>query len=405
MDNLKIESPIIEKLYKDININKEAALKNFWYDVEKNGAPIIEKIDDDEENCLVTLVWRETQPVDNIRVIGEIFGTDPDFTKFYRLEGTDLLYRTWKAPKNAHCFYIFVIDGEDEQDWDEFTFAADPLNPHKYTCVDYDKDPEPYLICKEESYVALPDYKVNEWTIEDVAAPKGKVQVFEDFKSNVLNNTRRIWMYTPAGYDKNSEPCPLTIFTDGWHYVHVTKIITVLDNLIAKGEIPPTCVSFIETVNNREEELTCCDKFSEFLTEEVLPWIYENYNVTHDREKTVIAGFSYGGLNAAFIGLKHSEIFSKVFCQSASLFYETKNGKLIECYKNTDKLPLDFFMSFGEYEKEAEEHYGSTKEFVSILESKGYTYKYEEFLGAHHYDDLNMELANGFKYLLGHRNI
>lgn len=79
-------------------------------------------------------------------------------------------------------------------------------------------------------------------------------------------------MYTPVGYDKNSKPCPLSIFTDGWHYVHVTKVITILENLIYKGEIPPLCVVFIETTENKEEELTCLDKFSEFLAKEILPW-------------------------------------------------------------------------------------------------------------------------------------
>lgn len=36
--------------------------------------------------------------------------------------------------------------------------------------------------------------------------------------------------------------------------------------------------------------------------------------------------------------------------------------------------------------------------------NKGDDYKYKEFLGAHHYMDLNMELANGFKFLLGNKD-
>lgn len=231
----------------------------------------------------------------------------------------------------------------------------------------------------------------------------------EDFESNILKNKRRVWMYTPVGYDKNSEPCSLSIFTDGWHYVHVTKVITIVDNLICKGEIPPLCVAFIETTEDSEEELTCSDKFSEFLTKEILPWIYENYNVTDKPEKTLIGGFSYGGLTSAFIGLKYPEISSKILCQSGAMYWtseegENQKGKVIGMYEKADKLPLDFYITFGEFEKEYKDHYNSTKKFINLLESKGYNYKYKEFLGAHHYMDLNMELANGFKFLLGNKD-
>lgn len=407
-NNQKIISPRIQKLYEELKSDKDKALEEFWNEVRKNGSPIIEKIEDDDENCLVTLLWRETQPIDNVRVIGEIFGIDPDFTKFYRLTGTDLLFRTWKANKNAHCFYILILNGKDGQDWGEFNFIVDPLNPQKYVCVEYDKDPEPYLICNEESYVALPGYKESIWTIEESHATKGKVEVIDEFESNILSNKRRVWMYTPAGYDKNSEPCALSIFTDGWHYVNVTKVITILDNLIYKGEIPPLCVAFIET-EDRETELTCSDKFSEFLTKEMLPWIYENYNVTNKPQNTLIGGFSYGGLTSTFVGLKHPEIFHKVLCQSGSMFWtseegESPKGKIIEMYEKVDKLPLDFYITFGEFEKEYKDHYNSTKEFINLLESKGCNYKYKEFLGAHNYVDLNMELANGFKNLLGNND-
>lgn len=405
MNTTKIESPRLRKLYQDIKVNKEESLQLFWEEVKEKGAPLIEEIEGDNENYLVTLLWREIRPIDNIRVIGEIFGMDPDFTKLYRMTGTDLHFRSWIVNKESHAVYIFVLNGEDNQDWSEFNFVIDPLNTQKYVCVEYDKYPEPYLICKEESYIALPAYKENSWTIEEPQVAKGKVEVIEEFESSILNNKRRIWMYTPVGYDKNSKPYSLAIFTDGWHYVHVTKVITILDNLISKEEIPPVCVAFIEAVD-RDIELTCCEKFSDLVAKELLPFIYDNYNITRKAENTIIGGFSYGGLNSAFIGFRHPEIFGKVFCQSGSMYWtseegENQKGKIIEMYEEVHKLPLDFYMTFGEYEKDAIVHYNANKEFAKLIEDKGYTYKYKEFLGSHTYMDLDMELANGFKFLLG----
>lgn len=92
MNTVKVESSRLRKLYEDIKVNKEESLQLFWEEVKEKGAPLIEKIEGDNENCLVTLLWREVEPIDNIRVIGEIFGMDPDFTKFYKMEGTCSIY-------------------------------------------------------------------------------------------------------------------------------------------------------------------------------------------------------------------------------------------------------------------------------------------------------------------------
>jgi enterochelin esterase-like enzyme len=410
MNTTKIESPRIKKLYEDVKINKEESLQAFWSEIAKKSAPLIEEIEGDDENYLVTLLWKETEPIDNVSVIGEMFGMDPDIAKLEKLIGTDLWYRTWKVNGGARSLYVFVFNIEDDQDWDSFDFILDPLNPRKYVCVTDDKKPnECYLLSKEESYIALNDFKESTWVIEKEDTPKGKVELFDEFKSNILNNKRRVWMYTPAGYNKNSEPCGLAIFTDGWEYAYVTKTITILDNLINEGKIPAICVVFIETDEERDTELTCSDKFGEFIKDEILPWVYMNYNVTRDPQKTLIGGFSYGGLTASFLGLKYPDIFQKVLCQSGGMSWTSENdgskrGKILEMYENADKLPLDFYITFGEFEKSFEGHYNATKEFVNILEEKGYKFKYKEFMGGHNNPDLDMELANGFKFLLGNNN-
>lgn len=407
MTKITIESPIIRKLYEELKEGKLHALDMFWNEVEKNGAPLIEKIEDDEENFLVTPLWRAVEPIDNVCVIGEMFGMDTDDTKFEHLLNTDLWYRTWKVRGDAQSVYCFVINDSEKLEWDDLDFRLDPFNKDKYICIEDEKLPDDYyLMLKEESLVSLPNVKENEWTIEKDDTSKGKVQLFDNFESKILNNKRRVWVYTPSGYDKNGEPYGLAVFTDGWEYVNVTKTPIVLDNLIAAGKIPPMCAVFIETHDNRDTELTCSEDFSDFLTEEVIPWIHENYNITRDREKNLLGGFSYGGLTSAFIGLKHPDLFRNLLCQSSAFYWRPKNDKnekglILRDYEKSPKLPLNFYVTFGEFEKEAEEHYKANIDFANILESKGYNFEYKEFIGGHTNMDVTIELANGLMYLLG----
>ncbi|MGH4124139.1 MAG: alpha/beta hydrolase [Clostridium sp.] len=407
MGNSKIVSLILRVLHDDLQGGREEALEVFWENIEKNGSPLIEKIEGDDENYMVTLLWKATGPIDNVCAIGEMFGYDEENNKFEQLLDTNLWYRTWRRRGDAQSVYFFVVKEREGQEWDDCDFRVDPHNPNKYVCIEDEKYPdECYLISKEESYVSLPEFKESIWTIEKEDVPKGKLELFNDFESKILNNKRRVWVYTPAAYSNNEEPYGLAIFTDGWEYVHISKAPIVIDNLIAEGKIPPMCAVFIETQEEREIELTCSDKFVDLITKEILPWMHEKYNITKDREKNVIVGFSYGGLTANYTALKHPEIFAKVFCHSGGLYWkaegdENERGLILREYEKKERLPLDFYVTFGEFEKEAEKHYKANLEFVKILERKGYNFKYEEFMGGHTYMDVKINLAKGLMHLLG----
>ena len=327
-NNQKVISPRIHRLCEELIIDRGTALKTFWNEVSTNGSPIIEKTENDDENYLLTLVWREYDPIDRLSVFGEMFGMDNINSELEKLQGTDLWYRTWKVRGDAKSLYMFIVNEKEGQDWDNLDFKMDPFNSNKYVCIENEKNiGEYYLLCKEESCVYLPNYKEKSWTIKRDDVPKGRVELIEDFESKILNNKRRIWIYTPAEYSDKSEPMTLALFTDGWEYVHVTKVITTFDNLIANQKIPAMCAVFIESNDDRDKELTCSDEFCCFVMDELLPWIKKNYNINNDGSKNLIAGFSYGGLAAAFIAYKHSEVFSKVLCQSGGMYWNKEDDE------------------------------------------------------------------------------
>ena len=62
----------------------------------------------------------------------------------------------------------------------------------------------------------------------------------------------------------------------------------------------------------------------DFLAQEIVPWARANYHATDRPEQTIIGGTSLGGLQAACVGLKHSEVFGNVLSQSGAFRVEAR---------------------------------------------------------------------------------
>jgi enterochelin esterase family protein len=85
---------------------------------------------------------------------------------------------------------------------------------------------------------------------------KGKLIGPLEFHSKIIEGTvRRYWIYVPAKYDAKNPP-NLLVFQDGQRAINPQgplNIPVVLDNLIAKGDIPQTLGIFITPGNTGTE--------------------------------------------------------------------------------------------------------------------------------------------------------
>lgn len=85
------------------------------------------------------------------------------------------------------------------------------------------------------------------------------------------------------------------------------------------------------------------DIYGDFLVNKVKPLIDERYSTLTDRENTLLAGSSMGGIITLYLGLKYSNIFSKLGCFSSAFFFAIE--PLIEFLKENkiqDKMKLYF---------------------------------------------------------------
>jgi enterochelin esterase-like enzyme len=108
--------------------------------------------------------------------------------------------------------YRFVVNFKPGQNPQEFA-VLDPLNPKKMTVpFEGGRIRETAL-----SIASMPRAPQEQWIVAH-PVPRGKVEV-RLLKSQTLGSERKIWVYTPAGYDaKAVSGYPLVVLFDGFSY-------------------------------------------------------------------------------------------------------------------------------------------------------------------------------------------
>lgn len=172
------------------------------------------------------------------------------------------------------------------------------------------------------------------FTTDSLAQPdvaKGELLGPYEFHSKIIAGTvRRYWVYVPSGYDAKSPP-NLLVFQDGQRATNPNgslRLPTVLDNLIAKGDIPPTLGVFVtpghlserypddlgmSNPNHRAEEYDVLDDtYGRMLIEELLPHVAKTHSFSDDPRRRVIGGTSSGAIAAFTVAWHRPEAFGNV---------------------------------------------------------------------------------------------
>jgi enterochelin esterase family protein len=202
-------------------------------------------------------------------------------------------------------------------------------------------------------------YDVHPDSIPRSDVPKGEVRQMPPWESKIFaGTTRDWWIYIPNQY-KPEEPACVLIFQDGGGYKD--SFATVLDNLIAKGDIPVTVGIFInpgvfkDGRRNRSFEYdTLSDQYARFLMEEILPETEKVAKLRKDPASRLIGGISSGGICAFTAAWERPEQFGKVLSWVGS-FTNIASGKTLRegghnypaLIRKTPKKPIRVFLQDG----------------------------------------------------------
>lgn len=64
----------LRTLLREIEKENYSAIEEFWSDIERIGAPLVEEIEGDNSSVLVTFLYRAAENIENILIYGEVLG-------------------------------------------------------------------------------------------------------------------------------------------------------------------------------------------------------------------------------------------------------------------------------------------------------------------------------------------
>ena len=226
------------------------------------------------------------------------------------------------------------------------------------------------------------------------------------YKSPTANMTRRLTIYTPAGYEQSKEKYPVLYLLHGMGgdenaWSELGRATQIMDNLIASGKAKPMIV--VMPNGNISQEAApgetseglkipsmqlpkTMDGNFEAAFQDVVNFVEQNYRVKADKAHRAIAGLSMGGFHSLYISINNPSSFDYIGLFSAAIkprqkevsspIYKDPESKVDNLFKHSPKL---LWMGIGN----TDFLYKENADLRHYLDSKHYPYTYLETNGGH----------------------
>ena len=258
-------------------------------------------------------------------------------------------------------------------------------------------------------------YRIGPDSLPQDGVPKGEIRGPFTLPSKVYPGTQHTyWVYVPAQND-SAVPASLMIFQDGQAFKAEDgdlRAQNVMDNLIYRREIPVMIGVFINpgrtpeqpepnprewgdrTTNRPTEYNTPDDKYAKVITEELMPALYKEYNISKDPEQHGIGGASSGAIAAFAVAWERPNEFRKVLSIVGS-FTNIRGGHVYsDRVLESPKKPIRIFLCDGRndnrgqgrggagYDEKRDWFFQNVK-LMKALTQKGYDVNYSWGMNLH----------------------
>lgn len=387
-------SPTLQRLEKALAAGADT--RHFWQDRQRYGSPLVEPFDADHKR--VTFLWRGAKQ--NVFLFGSPAGEhDP----LFRLGHSDVWFRSYVVPADTVMQYKLAPDvpkvsgsPRDQRRAILVSAQADPYNPQRIGDKQADRwnqssllDLSPARFCSAQA------------TGQPLRHGSLSRQMLT---SERLGNTREIALYRP----RVEQPARWTlILFDGKTYLDDYHLDRVFDGLIARHQLPPVNVVFVDSLDHsrRGKELPPNADFADFMAHELVPWLRQQ-GIAVQRQKTVLAGSSYGGLASSWVALRYPRLFGNVLSLSGSYWWAPEGEApawLTRQYQTSPRYPITFWLQAGRFEQEGPNGgiYRNTLAFNQVLREKGYKVSFHPWSSGHDYTAWCEALVQGMRDFTG----
>ncbi|HZU28103.1 MAG TPA: SMP-30/gluconolactonase/LRE family protein [Bryobacteraceae bacterium] len=224
--------------------------------------------------------------------------------------------------------------------------------------------------------------------------PHGAMEHFTWTSPRIFpGSVRDYWVYVPAQYDARKPAC-IMVFQDGSGYAKEDgswRVPIVFDNLINSGAMPVTIGVFINPgvlpgaggdeparFNRSYEYDSVDDRYTRFLTEEILPEVAKKWNISADPNDHAIAGISSGGIAAFTSAMLRPDAFRRVLSFVGS-FTDLRGGNVWpDLVRKLEPAPVRIFLQDGNHDLDifAGSWWMANQDLASALQYAGYDYKF-----------------------------
>jgi enterochelin esterase family protein len=315
------------------------------------------------------------------------FGTSVPMVK----NDTNLWSLTVGPLKPELYSYTFLIDG---------VRVIDPNNPQ----VKRDGS-------RNESMFMIPGAESDLYTVKNV--PHGTLTKVW-YESPTLKLTRRMYVYTPAGYEDNQVKYPVFYLLHGGGgdedaWTTLGRTCQIMDNLISQGKAKPMIV--VMPNGNPGQAAAFTDApvvqavsapydmgmglFEESMVKDIIPYVESHYRVIADRDNRALAGLSMGGMQTLTLTGNYPYMFGHIGVMSMGLVDVSTMGLKPDPDQDTkfEALKNSGYKLYWVGVGKDDFLYKSVQSLRTSLDKHGLKYTYRESTGGHSWANWRIYLS------------
>jgi enterochelin esterase-like enzyme len=224
------------------------------------------------------------------------------------------------------------------------------------------------------------------------------------YSSPTLKLTRRMYVYTPAGYNDSNDKYPVFYLLhggggdeDAWSTLG--RACQIMDNLIAQGKAKPMIV--VMTNGNPGQTAAVGEgpvlkiqgnaadmgkgMFEESLVKDVIPYIESHYRALTGKDNRAVSGLSMGGMQTINVTTKYPDMFSYMGVMSMGIVDATSMGIKPDPDQDSkfEALSRSGYKLYWVGCGKDDFLYAAAKNLRAMLDKHQFVYTYRESTGGH----------------------